>query len=431
MPRRNLAIIAVILLVALVCYSKVRTNPYQRILAESMSIVERNALEDVKDKQLFEGAMEGMLGSLGDDYSFYMPPAVQKELNEELDSKFGGIGAHISSDPKTREIVILMPVYDSPAYKAGVLPGDKLLRINGKSTQGMSSRDASDLLRGTPGEKVAITVLHPGQEKPCDLEIIRGEIHKDTVLGDSRDAKGAWNYFLPGADKIGYLRVTSFSTDTAAELERALRTLTEQQMKGLILDLRDNPGGLLPVACEICDLFLKEGDAIVSTRGRDGKIHEPPYQASGNGRYTDFPMALLVNGDSASASEIFAACMQDHHRAPIVGQRTHGKGTVQNIIDLEKDCGAIRLTTASYWRPSGKNIHRKHGASESDEWGVQPDPGCKVVVEGEDRLKLLLWRLHRDTRRIDAPPDVSDDYRSADRQLDKAIECLQMLIAGS
>jgi carboxyl-terminal processing protease len=424
MPRRNLAIIAIMLVVALVCSLKVQTNPYHRILAESMNIVERNALEEVKEKHLFEGAMQGMMGSLGDDYSFYMPPALQNELNEELDSKFGGIGAHISLDPKTRELVVLMPVFDSPAYKAGVLPGDKLLRINNQSTQGMSSRDASELLRGKPGEKVTITVLHPGQDKPCDLEITRAEIHVDTVLGDSRDSKGAWNYFLPGTDKIGYLRITSFSAETATELDRALKELIEQKMKGLILDLRDNPGGLLPVACEICDLFLKKEDLIVTIRGRDGKIREP-YRATGDGRYTDFPLAIIVNNDSASASEIFAACMQDHHRALVVGQRTHGKGTVQNIIDLEKDCGALRLTTASYWRPSGKNIHRKHGATETEEWGVQPDPNCKVVVEGEDRMKLMLWRLHRDARRIDTPPDASDDYRSADKQLDKAIECLQ------
>ncbi len=422
MPRRNLAIIAVMLLVAVLCYSKVRTNPYQRILADSMYIVERNALEEVKEKQLFEGAMEGMMGSLGDRYSFYLPPAAQKELNEELDSKFGGIGVKL--DAKTRALTVLAPIFDSPAYKAGVRAGDKILRIDDQSTQGMSLADASDLLRGRPGDKVTLTVLHLGEEKPCDLEITRAEIHVATVLGDTPDGKGSWNYFLPGTDKIAYVRITGFSADTTAELERALQTLAERKMKGLILDLRDNPGGLLSSACEICDLFLKAGDVVVTTRGRDEKIrHE--YRATVNGPYTNLPMAVLVNGKSASASEIVAACLQDNHRATIVGQRTFGKGTVQDVIDLEKDCGAIRLTTASYWRPSGKNINRRHSAAESDLWGVQPNPGCKVVVAGDDLMKWFQWRMQRDQRQTDAAASTADDYRTADRQLDKAVEVLQ------
>jgi carboxyl-terminal processing protease len=425
MPRRNLAIIAVMLLVALLCYSKVRTNPYQRILSESMYIVERNALEEVNNKQLFEGAMQGMLGSLGDAYSFYMPPAEQKELNEDLDGKFGGIGVKL--DLKARDLTVLSPIFNSPAHKAGVRAGDKILRINNQSTQGMSRQDAFELLRGEPGEKVTLTVLHLGEEKPIDLEIIRAEIHVDTVLGDTPDGKGFWNYFLPGTDKIAYLRINSFSVDTAAELERALQTLTEQKMKGLILDLRDNPGGLLPSACEISNLFLKSGDMIVTTRGRDEEIrHE--YKALIQGPYTDIPMVVLVNGKSASASEIVAACLQDHHRAAIVGQRSYGKGTVQDIIELEKDCGAIRLTTAGYWRPSGKNIHRKHGASESDLWGVQPDPGCEVAVEGDELTKWHRWRMQRDDQHTESSSNAADDYRTADRQLDKAIECLQKAI---
>jgi carboxyl-terminal processing protease len=375
--------------------------------------------------------MEGMMASLGDDYSFYMPPMAQNELNEQLDAKFGGIGVEISLDPKTRELLVLSPLYDSPAYKAGVLPGDKVLQINHRSTHGMSLKDASELLRGNLGETVTLTVLHPGKSKPCDLEITRAEIHVDTVLGDTHDAKGKWNYLLPGTDKIGYLRIASFSTDTAVELERALTTLTEQKMKGLVLDLRDDPGGLLPAACGICDLFLKKGATIVTTRGRDKTTILDAFMASGSGRFTDFPLAVLVNQYSASASEIVAACLQDNHRTVVIGQRTYGKGTIQQIIDLEKDCGALRLTTASYWRPSGKNIHRKHGAAESEEWGVQPDPGYKVVVDGDDLTKLRLWRMHRDVRHNEPTSDAADDYRTADRQLDKAIEYLQKAIKES
>jgi carboxyl-terminal processing protease len=242
------------------------------------------------------------------------------------------------------------------------------------------------------------------------------------VEGDTRLDPGTWNFLLPGPEKIGYVRITSFSERTAKELERALDTLTKQKMQGLIVDVRENPGGLLTVACEICDLFLKKGETIVTIRHRNGSDEKT---ASGNGPYTGIPMAVIVNNDSASASEIFAACMQDHHRAAIVGQRTHGKGTVQQIIDLEKDCGAIRLTIASYWRPSGHNIQRKHGAPESEEWGVQPDPGCKIVVDGEERVKLMLWRMRRDTQLSGDASNDADDYRAADIQLKKAIECVE------
>jgi carboxyl-terminal processing protease len=424
MPRRNFAIIVVMLLVALFCAFRVQTNPYQRILCESMNVVKRNALEEVDEKQLYEGAMAGMMNSLSDEYSYYMPPLVQQEMNRELDAKFGGIGVEISLDPKTRELIVLSPMLDSPAYRAGVLAGDKVLRINEKSTQGMSLNDASELLRGPLGDKIKLTVLHRGEEKPCDLEMVRAEIHIQTVLGDTRDAKGVWNYFLPGTDKIAYVRVISFSVDTAAELEQTLTSLAKENMKGLILDLRDNPGGLLPAACDICDLFLKKGDPIVSTRGRDKKIIEA-FNATGDGQFKEIPLVVLVNQNSASASEIVAACLQDCRRAAIVGQRSFGKGTVQQIIELEKDCGAIRLTTASYWRPSGANIHRKHDASENDQWGVQPDPECKMTVDGDDWKKLFEWRRKRDVQRTDDAPEIAEEYRTADRQLEKAVEVLQ------
>jgi carboxyl-terminal processing protease len=366
--------------------------------------------------------MTGMLKTLGDRHSEYLPPAEQKELAEELDAKFGGIGAHVIADPQTREIVILYTVYDAPAQKAGVLSGDKLLRIEGRGTQGMSSQDAMELLRGKPGEKVSITVLHPGQEQPVDLEIVREVIHIETVQGDTRGPKGTWNYFLPGLDKIAYVRITSFSENTAAEMAAAMVEIAQQNAKGLIVDVRDNPGGLLTEVNDICNGFLKKNDAIVTLRGRNSQVS---YVADGTGKYTNIPMAVLVNEGSASASEIFAACMQDHDRATIVGQRTHGKGTVQHFIPLEQGCGAIRMTTSSYWRPSGRNIDRQHGdAPESEPWGVQPDPDGQLVLNLEQHKALILWRVYRDAREGDAPADDPQALRAADLQLAKAIECL-------
>jgi carboxyl-terminal processing protease len=425
MPRRNFAIIVLMLVVAVLCASKVRTNPYNRVLTESMYLVDRDALEDVGQKRLFEGAMHGMLASLKDDYSYYLPPAEQKELNEDLDGEFGGIGVKI--DTRARELIVLAPIFNSPAYTAGVRSGDKIVRINNQSTQGMSRADAADLLRGKPGEKIVLTVLHEGDDKPVDIEITRAIIHRDRVLGDTPDGKGSWNFFLPGTDKIAYVRVEEFSKDTPAELDAVLKSLREQQMKGLILDLRQNPGGLLPQACDICSLFLKADKPIVSTRGRNqhGEPVEVPYRSTVDGPYAELPLVVLVDSKSASASEIVAACLQDNGRATIVGQRSFGKGTVQKVYELEKDCGAIRLTTSGYWRPSGKNINRKHGASDSDQWGVEPDAGCTVVVAGEDLRNWFRWRLKRDEQQPGENAAAADDYRTADRQLEKAVEILQ------
>ena len=236
-------------------------------------------------------------------------------------------------DPKTRQIMVVTPLPGSPAYAAGVLAGDKILRIDDHSTHGMSIRDAAGLMRGKTGDPVNITVLHQGDGQAGGDKDRPGGHPGETVLGDTRNADGSWNYFLPGFDRIGYLRITSFGDDTAAELKREVQWLVDHDMQGLILDLRDDPGGLLPAAIGVCDLFISSG-VIVSTRGRDGGNLDA-WQATGKGPFTKFPMVVLVNQYSASASEIVAACLQDQHRATIVGQRTYGKGTVQRVIELD------------------------------------------------------------------------------------------------
>jgi carboxyl-terminal processing protease len=279
-------------------------------------------------------------------------------------------------------------------------------------------------MRGKPGDPVCITVLHQGEEKPVDIKIVRAVIQGKTIIGDTRNADGSWNYFLPGADRIGYLRISSFGEKTAEDLKQAVEWLVDHDMQGLILDLRDNPGGLFPVAKDVCDLFITSG-AIVSTRGRDGRILETRL-ATGKGPFTKFPVVVLVNQYSASASEVVAACLQDHHRATIVGQRTYGKGTVQQVIELDDRRGALKLTTASYWRPSNKNIHRSRDAGENEDWGVRPDTGCEVQVDGDDLMRLRLWRLNRDISKAAEPMAViKGGEKTVDRQLAKAVECLQ------
>ncbi len=393
MPRRNLSVLVAVTLVALLCYQRVQRNPYARPLANAMTMIENQYLEPIPAETLFVGAMRGMVGKL-DEHSSYIAPADLQEFQETIDQQFTGVGMSLALDPQTKQLMVLGPLVGSPAYRAGVRAGDQLLRINSDSTQGMSLQEAVQLLRGKAGDSVTLAVLHEGEAKPTEMKIVREIIHVNSVLGDTHNADGSWNFFLAGHDRIGYVRISSFTDTTAGELERALDWLSEHDLRGLVLDLRDDPGGYLDAAVDVCDLLIGSG-VIVTTRGRDGRIGRT-YVASGKGRFTDFPMAVLVNQQSAGAAEIVAACLQDHHRAVIVGQRSYGKGTVQKLIDLEKDSGALKLTTASYWRPSGKNIHRPPNAGANADWGVSPDPRGRVDLAADEQNRWRAWRVHRD-----------------------------------
>jgi carboxyl-terminal processing protease len=425
MPRRNLLWLIAITLVSLLCYQRVQRNPYGRVLGDAISKIERRYLEPIESLDLFEGAMDGMLGQL-DDYSAYVRPADLPAFHESIDQQFPGVGMEVGLDPETRQLTVLSPLVGSPAYVAGIRAGDRLLRIDGSATQGMSLKDAVGLLRGEPGSAVTLTIQHEGDEKAIEVRIVRDIIQAPTVVGDTRNADGSWNFFLEGHDRIGYVRINSFVDKTVSDLQQALEWLQEREMRGLMLDLRDDPGGLLSSTVDVCDLFIDSG-VIVTTRRRDGQISET-YEASGNGPFTDFPIAVLVNNHTASAAEIVAACLQDHHRAVVVGQRSFGKGTVQEVMDLENGCGAMKLTTAGYWRPSGKNIHRLRNAGDKDEWGVRPDEGCEVVLDATELAKWRLWRQQRDIYKPNGAPKPAEPF--VDRQLMRAVEYVEKT-AGS
>jgi carboxyl-terminal processing protease len=387
-----------------------------------MQQIEGRALEEVRAQDLFEGALEGMTSRL-DRYSVYVPPEMLADFRESLSKEFGGVGLEILLDPDTGQLTVASPLPGTPAQKAGVRSGDKILEIDGKSTQGLSIEDARDRMRGRPGDPVTLTVLHTDEDEPEDIEIVRAVIKIGTVLGDTRDENGTWDYFLAGYDRIGYVRIASFGEETPKELEAVIRRLIDSGMRALICDVRNNPGGLLEAAVGVCDLFVASGQ-IVSTRDRYGRALQA-FDAKRAGTIADFPMVVLVNQNSASASEIVAACLQDHDRAVVVGERTFGKGTVQELISLEKPQGLLKLTTASYWRPSDKNIHRRKDASEKDDWGVSPDKGFEVIVEDEELNKLNQWRMNRDRFKSDEGPPPAQDDSYFDPQLAKAIECVE------
>jgi carboxyl-terminal processing protease len=285
------------------------------------------------------------------------------------------------------------------------------------------------MIRGKIGTSVRLSLERTGQIAPIDLSLTRAEVRVDSVLGDMRKDDDSWVFHLQGHPEIGYIRIGSegfsprggFGDRTAEEIKAALATLDEKKLKGLILDLRFNGGGRLDAAIDVCSQFLPPGEIVVTTRGRDGRILSEE-RSSGPGTFRDVPMVVLVNSMSASASEIVAACLQDHHRAAIAGQRSYGKGTVQKVLPVEGNQSVLKLTTATYWRPSNKNIHRDKDAKESDEWGVVPEKELALALNTADTEKVLNARAERDVvHRAQSHPPAAD----VDAQLQRAVEYLE------
>lgn len=426
MPRRNAWFLIGLAAVALVCH--LRSDPNARILGYALDQIERRALVEVPQDKLLEGALSGMMAQLGDQHSVFIRPSDFEDLRVGIEQEFGGVGIEIVLDPETKQLTVASPLYGTPAFAAGIRPRDRILRIDGRTTQGMSLEEASAVLRGKVGTPVVLLVQHEGEPQPEEIRIVRAKIQVDSVLGDRRRPDGSWDFFLEGTDRIGYVRIHQFGERTAEEMRKALASLQSGGARGLVLDLRDDPGGLLPAAVQVCDMFLESG-VILTIRLRDGAIREV-VEARPKSDYPRFPIAVLVNKYSASASEIVAACLQDHGRAIVVGERTFGKGTVQELIPLPGKRGTLKLTTSSYWRPSGKNINRQSDEGPEASWGVLPDPGYEVKLEGPALARLVRWHREIGVFRTSGrePPGTKSPRPSlleVDPQLAKAVEYLQ------
>ncbi|MBI3839397.1 MAG: S41 family peptidase [Planctomycetia bacterium] len=361
-----------------------------QIFADTLDQVERNYVKNVSRRELMEAAIHGILAEL-DPYSNYISPKDIGRFKTTVENQFGGIGIQIGMEEG--QLKIISPLIGTPAYRAGLESGDWILEINGQSTKGLAIDDAVKQLKGDAGSNVTLTVQHAGSTDRETVSITREWVHIETVLGDKRKSDDSWDFMLDHDKHIGLVRISAFSRDTAQDLKKALVDLSNQGLKGLIIDLRFNPGGLLNTAIEVSDLFIASG-RIVSTQGRN--TPERIWEAQKDGTFEGFPIAVLVNHYSASASEIVAACLQDHKRAVVIGERTWGKGSVQNVIELEGGKSALKLTTASYLRPSGKNIHRFPDAKESDEWGVMPDSGFELKLSVGQIEQLIHNRRDRD-----------------------------------
>ena len=393
------------------------------LLADAIAQVEANYVQPIDRKEIFTAAIRGVMREL-DPHSSFIEADDFDDFRQEVESEFGGLGMQVTLDRQGR-LTVISPFVGSPAYRAGLHAGDQIVAIAGESTKEMRLDEAVSRLKGQSGTKVEVTIQRSGKKDPIELEIIRERIHVQTVLGWQRDANNEWSFLVAKQPPIGYVRLTGFSRDTATELRQALTKLDKSGMRALILDLRFNPGGLLSSAVEVADMFVSNG-LIVATDGRNIQRYE--WNANPSKTVTEVPMAVLVNRYSASASEVVAACLQDHERAKIVGERTWGKGSVQNVVELEGGLGALKLTTASYHRPSGENIHRFPDAKETDQWGVQPDDEFLIRFSLRELSTLILQQ--RSSEIVTVNP-TSDKSRFEDRQLKRALDFLRKSVVST
>ncbi|MBI3269779.1 MAG: S41 family peptidase [Planctomycetes bacterium] len=351
-------------------------------------------VDKVGSEKLFDGAMKGMLSSL-DPFSEYFSEDEYTEFEVETGGEFGGLGIQVSLEDGI--LSVITPMEGTPAFRAGIQPGDKIVEIEGKSTEGMTTTDAVKVLRGKPGTTVTITVYRKGAPAQLKITLTRAIIQVKSIKGvHMADEKAG----------IGYIRITAFKDKTVEEFDAAAESLSAKGMKALVIDLRFNGGGLLDDAINLSDRFLTSG-TIVSTKGRKEK--ERRFEAKAGNELGDYPIAVLVNESSASASEIVSGALQDHKRATIVGTRSYGKGSVQTIIPLDaEERTGIKLTTARYFTPSGRCIDRiklerdreKKGtpAPKTEDWGIDPD--VKAEMDRDQLASLMqLW----DKQEIVAP----------------------------
>ena len=393
-----------------------------QVFADALDQIDRNYVKELSRRELIEAAIRGMLSKL-DPYSNYIAPTEVDSFRGGVENEFGGVGLHV--DIEGDALIVVSPIYGTPAYRARLSMGDQIESIDDQPVRNLAIDDAIKSLKGLPHTTVKLRVKKKSDGTVEEIELERELIRVQTVLGNQRKADDSPDYMLDRAARIGYVRISNFGRHTTEEFEVALQELSQAGIRALILDLRFNPGGLLSSAIQISDLFIKEGK-IVSTAGRN--TPERTVHAKAEGTYEDFPIAILVNRYSASASEIVAACLQDHRRAVVVGERTWGKGSVQNVIDLEGGKSALKLTTAGYRRPSGKNIDRATDALESDDWGVRPDENFEVKLSDGEMRAVLESQRRRDFVRRGATA-VADEF--VDRQLQKSLEYLRNRIADS
>ncbi len=380
-----------------------------KIFSDVLALVQRDYTEEKETKELIYNAIKGMLSRL-DPHSSFMNPEEYKEMKIDTRGVFGGVGIQIGI--KNKVLTVIAPIEDTPAWKAGIKANDKIVKIEKTSTRDMSLDDAVRLMRGPKGEEVTIYIMREGFDKPKAFTIKRDIIKVKSVKYKKKE------------DNIGYIRIAQFQKNTSSDLRKALAKLKPKkgELRGLILDLRNNPGGLLQEAVGVSNFFLKSG-LIVYTKGRGGE-QNMVFKAEAKGTQPDYPIIILVNGGSASASEIVAGALQDHKRAVILGESTFGKGSVQTIVPLA-DGSALRLTTAKYYTPSGRSIQAK---------GIEPDivvgaGGKRKHIKEKDLTRHLAAEKSstgkKEVKKIHIVENKVTQAKGEDIQLERAMEYLK------
>jgi len=379
-------------------------NGYSQIsiFAKAVQLIRQDYVDGSKTSyhDLITAAMKGMLASL-DPHSQFMDPNDFRDMQDDTRSRFNGLGIEVSV--RNGLPTVVTPMEDTPAAKAGILSGDQILKINGTSTERMDLQDVINHLRGAPGQKISLTLMRPSTKEIKDYMLERAEIKVQSVKGSR-----LLDPDLTGSFKIAYVRLIQFNEPTADELSKALDALQKQGMQALILDLRNNPGGLLNSAVDVCAQFLPPNTKVVSTQGRAAS-QQRDYTTSGAAKERPhFPMAVLVNEGSASGAEIVCGALKDLHRAIVVGETTFGKGSVQNVLQLP-DGSALRFTTAKYYTPSKQVIHGN---------GVSPNIRVPMTAEQE----RILFALRSENSKAEDDKNV---IKSKDPQLLRAIDALK------
>jgi carboxyl-terminal processing protease len=389
--------------------------------------------EDLSNHKDIDVTLQRMMSHL-DPYTTYWDSEMVARADQDIQGQFTGIGVQIRKDSARDMLQVVTPIKGSPAFKAGIQAGDIITTItrdvDGEgnplnppevtSTKGMNINDAVKKILGKEGTDVKLTVEREGEKKPLLFDITRGKVEVESVLGIRRKPNGDWDYWADPHNKIAYVRLTSFARNTYRDLRRVMDRLSKEGINGMILDLRFNPGGYLDSAVDISDLFITDGK-IVTIKPRVGQeVHYNGHRAGK--KYTGFPMVCMVNGLSASGSEIVSACLQDQGRALIVGERSYGKGSVQDITQFEG--GELKMTIATFWRPTGKNLNKSSTkGTENEDWGVRPDKGYKVTLTRKEREDL--FDHQRDAEIISPRAKAPKEDKFKDVQLDKALEYLR------
>ncbi len=398
-------------------------------LVSIKSLISQKYVTPPDEKTMQLAAINGMIESLNDPYTVYVPPADTKEFAKELTGDFVGIGVTVQM--RNGFLTVVTPLEDTPAFKAGIMAEDKIVEVDGKTTIGLTSDQCIAMLTGEPGTQVNVVVDRDGKRLPFTLT--RERVVARTVKGFHWEAgdKGGWQFNIDPQRHIAYLRLTQFTPTSAQEVEDALKAIGADrgEIKGLIFDLRWNPGGVLQDAIEIADLFLEDG-VIVSTRGRAHP--EEVTKANKDGTLPNFPMAVLLNGGSASASEVLSGALTENHRAIAVGTRSFGKGLVQTVHTIQPGGGELKITEQRYYLPSGRCIQR---SDDSPEWGVDPTPGFYVPMTDEEATAMIKIRREEDVigdRHAGAASKWSDPSwildHLKDPQLAAALKAVQLKI---